>query len=476
MFYNIAMLKDFNQLLKEPELIKIRRFIKEKELLEMGDRVLVALSGGADSVVLLVSLLCLRDEYSLEVEAFHLNHNIRDEAKRDENFCRQLCNDFGVRLHVYSRDIPKEVKESKISEELAGRHARYEIMDELMAGFTKAATAHHCDDNAETLLMHIIRGSGVKGLCGIAARRDDTLIRPLLCLTKDEIFSFVEKVGCGYVTDKTNFENDYFRNRVRNVLLPEMKKENPNISIALMELSHAAEQYCSLAEDLANEIEITSRNGSLYLRYEDIYNCREIIKYTLILKLCGLCGVESDVSRESIKDLIELISHRERTSWSYDLHKVVFSRFYDTFRVSLAREEIQCEDFCYPLGKKTGVFIFPKQGFILRLSVAENFKKNGSNKHTTYIDYDKITDNISIRSRKDGDKFRQIGLDGQKSVKKLFIDRKIPRTLRGKIPLLINNDEIVAVIGFETAENFKVDETTQKILSIELLYMEEENA
>ena len=476
--YNTFMDTDIDKLQNSSFVKKIENFAVEKGLLSCGDKIIVALSGGADSVALLLALICLKEKYKLCIEAFHLNHNIRVTAPRDENFCRELCDNLGIKIRVYSRNIPAESKKLKVSEETAGRLARYEIMESLKDDFTKAATAHHADDNSETLLMHLIRGCGVRGLCGIPALKGNFVIRPLLCVTKDEIFAFVEACGCGYVTDETNFQNEYFRNRIRNEFIPKLKEENPEIVKNLGFLSDIAASYCEIAEKAADDIQLSENNGTYRIKYEDVLNAPKAIRITMILKLCALCGADSDVSRESINDLERLISQSSRTVWSYSLHKTLFSRSYGEILVRSAGEasnELE-EGFCYPLAKKNALFVFPKHKFALRIYETENFKKNGGNKHTTYIDYDKITDNISVRTKKEGDRFYPVGVDFSKSLKRFFIDRKIPAALRLKIPLLTDGGNIAAIIGREVDSRYAVGSDTKRIMAVELINMEEEYA
>lgn len=463
------MITKLNDIQNSAELIKVHKFITDNRLIIKHDKVLVALSGGADSVALMLILVLLKDEYELSVEAFHLNHGIRKNAINDENFCVKLCEEFNVTLHVFHSDIPKIAKKNKVSEETAGRMERYRIIDELSKDFTKVATAHHADDNAETVLMHIIRGSGVSGICGIPLSREK-IIRPLLCLTKEEIYNFVNRAAVEYAVDETNFENEYFRNRVRNILIPQIKEECPNFSQNVFNLSQVASDYCDLAMSEADKIDIKKEDNTYIVSYCDIESLHRVVLYSLISKIGQLCEVYENIGYNSVNSLIALIKNKENTTWEYSLYSMKVKRVYG--KVIFVNNRYFVNDEILPYEYKIGldgVYVFAKQGFALKISSVQKIKKNVSNEIITYIDYDKIDNSAIIRSRKAGDSYNQIGLGHKKTVKKLFIDRKVPESKRNRIPILCINGEIAAIIGFETDENFKVTDQTKNIMKIEYI-------
>ena len=205
---------------------KIIRFIEEQELIELGDKILVALSGGPDSVFLLHFLLKYRKKYGIEIGAMHVNHMIRgEEANKDEKFCRKLCLKLGVDYHTVKRNVPSFAKTNKISIEEAAREIRYKELTKIQKNFfyDKIATAHNCSDNAETVFLNLIKGTGLKGLSGIPIRREN-IIRPILSISKDEILEYLKKNKVEYLIDKTNLSNIYERNFVRNEIFPQIKK------------------------------------------------------------------------------------------------------------------------------------------------------------------------------------------------------------------------------------------------------------
>ena len=201
---------------------RIKEYCRQKELLLQGDRVLVGLSGGADSVCLFLVLLSLAKEWNLSLVPVHVNHNIRgEEAEADEQFCKELCRSHGMELLVVSCDVPELAKERGWSLEEAGRNARYEAFFGLAAEHSchRIAVAHHQNDQAETVLFQMFRGSRIRGLAGMDAK-NGSIIRPLLNVTRTEIENYLNTQGQSYCVDRTNYEDDYTRNKIRNRILP----------------------------------------------------------------------------------------------------------------------------------------------------------------------------------------------------------------------------------------------------------------
>ena len=212
---------------------KVISYIKDNKLIKSGDKILVALSGGPDSVCLLNILFELKEELNIEIAAAHLNHLLRGEdAFKDEEYVIDLCNKMGIQCFVKRVDINVYAKEHKLSSEMAGRNVRYDFFDEIVKkeGFNKIATAHNANDQAETILFRLMRGTGLEGLGGIKASRDNKIIRPILCLSREEVEKYIELKDLNPRIDKTNFEKIYNRNKIRLDILPYMK-ENFNEDI-----------------------------------------------------------------------------------------------------------------------------------------------------------------------------------------------------------------------------------------------------
>ena len=262
------MISDFSE--------KVRGVISRCEMLEDGDTVIVGLSGGADSTALLRVLCELKTEYNLNLIAAHVNHGIRGaEADRDEAFCKELCKKLGVQIYAFHIDIPELAKERGVSLEVAGRDARYEFFTGLAGEKGKIATAHNAQDTAETLLLNLCRGTGLKGLTGIppvrfvehkaGCRSDETVstmvIRPLIECTREEIEAYLESLGQDYVTDSTNLEDDYTRNRIRHNVIPELVAVNENAMGNITRCISTLKDDSDFLEALAEELISSSDRG-----------------------------------------------------------------------------------------------------------------------------------------------------------------------------------------------------------------------
>ena len=234
---------------------KVISYIKDNKLIKSGDKILVALSGGPDSVCLLDILFELKKELNIEIAAAHLNHLLRgDDAFKDEEYVIDLCNKMGIKCFTKRVDINIYAKEHKLSSEMAGRSVRYDFFDEIAKneGFNKIATAHNANDQAETILFRLMRGTGLEGLGGIKAARDNKIIRPILCLKREEVEEYIKLKELNPRIDKTNFEKIYNRNKIRLDILPYMKENfNKDIVQTLNRMSLLLQKDNEFLENLS---------------------------------------------------------------------------------------------------------------------------------------------------------------------------------------------------------------------------------
>lgn len=367
------------------------KFIQKHKLIEKKDKILLAFSGGPDSVYMLEQLLSIKDEYELTLHLGYVNHNLRKDVNRDIEFVKKIAEKYNIEYSILDIYMPK------FSESLA-RELRYEKLEDLKTklGFNKIATGHNKNDNAETIIFRIIRGTSIDGLKGIAPRRDD-IIRPILYLTKDEILASVNNE---YIIDSTNLENDYSRNKIRNLIFPIFKEINNGFIDNIVNLYNNISEIDDVKEKILNLLK--SNNISLNSRkINDIYN--------------------SYFSSES--KIIDLGND------------YVWYKSYNDYGIK-KKEEIFLEEYSYALeyGKEIKIHDF-YIGYVNKISL-EKKEYNGYNIYSFLYNSD---DKIIVRNRKNGDKL------GNKKLKKIFIDNKINRFERDFIPLVLINEEIVLV-------------------------------
>ena len=367
------------------------KFIQKHKLIEKKDKILLAFSGGPDSVYMLEQLLSIKDEYELTLHLGYVNHNLRKDVNRDIEFVKKIAEKYDLKYSIL--DIYME----KFSESLA-RELRYEKLEDLKAklGFNKIATGHNKSDNAETIIFRIVRGTSIDGLKGIAPRRDD-IIRPILYLTKDEILA---RVNNEYIIDSTNLENDYSRNKIRNLIFPIFKEINNGFIDNIVNLYNNISEIDDVKEKILNLLK--SNNISLNSRkINDIYN--------------------SYFSSES--KIIDLGND------------YVWYKSYNDYGIK-KKEELFLEEYSYILeyGKEIKIHDF-YIGYVNKISL----EKKEYNEYNIYSFLYNSDDKIIVRNRKNGDKL------GNKKLKKIFIDNKINRFERDQIPLVVINDKIVLV-------------------------------
>ena len=315
---------------------KVLDFCERYSLLSNGDTVVIALSGGADSTALLHILYSIKEQYNLTLLAAHLHHGIRgEEADRDERFCKILCEKYNLPLTIRRRDIPSLAKTQHIGEELCGREERYAFFGEIAdARCAKIATAHHADDNAETLLLHLTRGSSLRGAVGILPRRD-RIIRPLLCCTRDELEAYCAENSLEYVNDSTNADDTYSRNRLRHHVMPALRELNPSVAAAMLRFSQTAAEVSDYLDAQATDVLRAAKTDCGYsaatllrqhpavlkaalniLIKKNNYSAelRHLELLTLILRQGGAVSLRRDLTAECRRGIFRLVTATEEIS------------------------------------------------------------------------------------------------------------------------------------------------------------------
>lgn len=380
---------------------KLEAFARRMELIQPGDTVVCAVSGGADSMALLFAMYLLKEKLGIQLEAAHFNHNLRGaESDGDEKFVREFCHRFDIPLHVGSA----QVKPGQKGLEAAARDARYAFLDTLPG---KIATAHTAGDNAETVLMHMIRGTGLKGLGGIAPIRG-RIIRPMLSITRQEVLSFLDEYHIAYREDSSNGTDAYLRNRIRHQVMPILESENPKL----------AENLSAMALRLrADEAALAAMAADVPVKISDLRQLPPAIRSRVLEKFLKESGVK-EPEAEHISLAESLVFSEKPSARAQFPGGVTIWRSYDRL---VAQEE--------------------KQVTMPQLTVTAATELCNTDKIFTIGEHG----NITVRSRQSGDTIRLSG--GTKSLKKLFIDRKIPAHLRSAVPVIADERGVIAVGG-----------------------------
>lgn len=458
----------------------VLKTIEEHSLISSGDRVLVAVSGGADSVCLLHILNSLKNVLNIKLYAAHLNHMIRgEEADADQLFVEELCKGLGIESFFKKVDVPNLAKENGLTSEEAGRKARYDFFNEIkeLKKITKIATAHNKNDRAETVIMRIIRGTGLDGLKGISYKRDDGVIRPVLDVSREEIEEYLGTNGLKFCTDSTNSDNEYTRNRIRNEVLPYLKENfNPSIIDTLVRFSDITSKdaefidlYAKRLYERINSPMPSHKPDAIHI--ESLKMLDDSIKTRLIrIAAKKAMGEEYRLEYKHILDVLNLI--KKETGAGIDLHsglRIENSYGWLVFcnnnalnsSVNVTEDDLFIEVF--PLNSYYLENI--DKNVVLRLVDPEIYKKND---REILVDYDLLEGKkLIIRNRLKGDRMVCFSDGREKKIKSIFIDSKIEKKDRDKIPLLCADGEIVAIIGNRVSEKYKVTKDTGRALAIE---------
>ncbi|MDX9787123.1 MAG: tRNA lysidine(34) synthetase TilS [Desulfobacterales bacterium] len=484
----------------------VENTITEHQLLENQDGVLVGLSGGADSVALLWCLCRLAAKFGLRIGAAHLNHDLRGrESAADADFSAAFASRLKIPCHIETINVSTYQKEHKLSLEEAGRKVRYDFLSKTAAAhdYTKIALGHHADDNAELVLMNFIRGSGAAGLSGIPVKRPAesayalvsalTIIRPLIRLTKAEIFSFLSAHHLPWRTDHTNRDTAHLRNRIRHDLLPALKKHyNPNIVETLNRSAAIAESETGwMTETLRpvfEKIIVQAAPQRVCLSITQL--ARQplpVARHVLRQAMLQVKGNLRKISFQHVASVMKLcLSHREQGV--LDLP--------DQLRIEKSATQLTLYRSSTPLRKtpfqprgqsvqnssyqleKPGTALLPDFGLSISAEImAEGFKPDFSNTghRMAFFDMNAIHFPLLIRQVRSGDAFRPLGAAGTQKLKKFFIDHKVPVWERTQCPILESADRIIWVTGHRIDDRVKVTNLTQRILKIELTLAESVN-
>ena len=462
---------------------QMHRFIVQHKMIEAGEIVLVAVSGGADSLALLYGLHALRAQLNCKLHVVHLNHCLRTEADADAEFVQQHAARLELPCTIQRAEVSRLVKQWKLSVEAAGRKARYQFYESVCSevSATKVALGHHQDDIAETVLMNLIRGSGATGLKGIRPVRNMKFIRPLVGFTRQNIETFLVSIDIVPRQDATNTDTDYLRNRIRVELIPQLARDyNPNIKTGLnrtADVLSAESEYLDTAAQAAFETcRIQGPDKNIVLNRVKFRQYHTALQRRMLRQsVSEMLGDMSDLYFAHCEAMLNLVEGDAPNTVLVLPNDLRFRRAYQ--QLIFERKPVKMKSFAYPVAAvgKTSIAILnteitAESGDV----VSPRTLAFPDGKFEAIFDYDKLrqvfaepsseTVPLIVRNRQQGDRFQPYGMRGTKKIKDFFIDAKVPRYERDRIPLLVCGDKILWIIGYTTSESFKIKSDTRQYL------------
>lgn len=420
---------------------KVLEAINEYNMLENTKEIIVGFSGGADSVCLLHILYTLKNKFGFSLKAVHINHGIRgDEADQDELFSKTFCLTLDIPFEVFSFNCVEEAEKTKETLEECGRRLRYESFNKVCGVNSRIATAHNANDNAETIVFNIIRGTTVKGLCGIPFKRDN-IIRPLLYCSRQEIESYCNENNLKFVTDSTNLSVEYTRNKIRHLVLPVLEEINPSYLSSFNSLSCNAKNLTEFLTYNSNKLLSECKiNDYMYNRNILMKADKSLVSELLYSEFYAYSGLKLD--NKKINCLYSLLSKCGRLQLFGDIFAEVkkdYLRFYkEEKNVSVQESVIDTIPFETTFGDY----------YINLEKITNNLKIVNQFSNADMIDCNTVSGNLVLRTRQAGDKFTFLKRNVTKSLKKLFTEENIPIEIREKIPVICDDVGVVWVYGF----------------------------
>ena len=423
----------------------VQKFIEEKKLFNLQDKILVALSGGADSVALLRVLQSL----GYICECAHCNFHLRGlESDRDETFVRQLCEKQRILLHVTHFDTSAYAKDHHLSIEMAARELRYEWFEHIRKeiGASVIAVAHHRDDSVETFLLNLMRGAGINGLRGIPVK-NGKIVRPLLSVSREDILDYLQAIHQEYVTDSTNLEDEYMRNKIRLNILPAMKEVNPSIMETIQETTFRFSEISNIYQQDRTEAiahKVTSTSPDLFrISLVDVLD--DVAPLSLLHEILFPKGFNGS----QIQDIYRTLSSSQSGKRFFSAEwEVLRDREYIWIKKKTPTQsipEIMMEEI-----ERTPSFVIPRD------------------KHIACLDADKINRPLTIRKWERGDKFVPLGMNGKKNVSDYLTDKKYSLFQKENQYVVCCGEDIVWLVNERTDHRYRITDNTQRIMLIQI--------
>ena len=465
--------------------------LREHKMLDQVSTVLVGVSGGPDSVALLHVLVELAVKYHLSLAVAHLNHSLRPRAARREAArVESIASRLDLPFFTETQDVDDYRLRHRLSPEEAARQVRYNFLVNTARrhGYQRIAVGHQADDNAELVMMYLMRGSGSLGLAGIPPVRDNLIIRPLIRVSRQQIMNYLSAANLSYCSDQSNLDNTLTRNRIRNELLPQLRRDyNPGIVQTLNRLAEImrSEQdwKSTLIVPVYQRVCIRSEPGFIALSRGQLQSEHVAVRRLILRK--AIANVKGDLRRMSfghVQDAIDLIASGskygsidlpDRTRLFIDGHSVCIKKEKDSLRqLSVKDPSRPSNRYHYLIGDPQGdclEFLADEAGIRLKLQPVRPEKLTNirnAGQWVAFFDKDALKFPLVLRNFQPGDRFTPLGMKGRQKIKKFFINQKVPREQRAECPILISDENVIWIVGHRTSEHAKLQRSTGCVLKI----------
>jgi tRNA(Ile)-lysidine synthase len=448
---------------------KALQTIKEHSMLQEGEIVLIGLSGGPDSVCLSVILDEVRDNFNLSLYALYVDHGLRpEESRNEENFCKSFCYEHGMDFHSEKIEVRANAEENRINIHEAARELRYDAFQRTAHKIraSKIAVAHNADDQAETVLMRLVRGAGRRGLSGMPYMRGN-IIRPLLDISREDIENFLSGRQIKFVADSSNLKKEYLRNRLRMEIIPFLKKDNPSLVKSInrtADIFREEENYLDIVTTKTVMRLITRKTDrSIELFLIPLINIEKSILRRVFRRALGEIGADRGIELVHIDDIIRLV-RENRSGDTITLPQGIRAvKGYSTLLITGEHSvNLRTQNIDVP-----GEITLSENGLTL---VSELYDKSieFNGKNVSVFDYGSLTLPLQVRARKEGDYFYPAGFGRRKKLQDFFVDEKVPREKRDSVPLVVSGKDIIWIAGYRMDERYMAKEGTNKFLVLKI--------
>lgn len=460
---------------------QVKRTIDQYHLLEKGDRLVIGVSGGMDSMVLLYVLNTLRKTFDLSLIVAHINHGLRPEESEEEaTLVQKESERFGCPFEYGKFDIKEYQKTTHLSLQDAARRIRFQFFQALLEKYDahKIALGHHADDQVETVLLNLFRGSGLRGLKGMLPIREERVIRPLLEVWRSEIESFAIQHGIPYLIDSSNLQRGYLRNKIRLDLIPLIEREfSPHFKEVVHKISKILREENDCLEKETEKVcqrIVQEEKDVLSLSFSEYQSLHPSLRRRVLWKLIGSLvtnGLAMEEKEEWPIDSLMRKLNKSSDNFILELPRgLILEKSYDTIMLKRGRVkwippfEVELTSPGRNVIKEIGHEIIMEE-----LESGVRLKELNVSPKVAFFDSQSLKFPLKVRNFRPGDRFQPLGVKGTQKLKEFFIDHKVPRFERTKIPLLISGDIIAWVVGYRINEKVKVTEKTNRVLKVEFL-------